>query len=60
MSNEDHLWLKCKIWHYNPDTPGIATSSDGEVMLYDEHARVVMPAPAAEILERISVRRAVR
>jgi len=45
-------------WHYMPQVrPGIATSSDGRVKVWDENACLVLPAPAAKILEDIEARR---
>ena len=46
-------------WHHMPQLrPGLATSSDGRVKIWDEKACLILPAPAAEILQRIEARKA--
>jgi hypothetical protein len=46
-------------WYHLQMRPWIATSSDGRVKIWNEMgACLVLPSPAAEILERIEARRA--
>lgn len=59
--NEDDL-VRCVEVRYSPAHPGIGIYSDGRVILaFDpECAPIILPAPAAEILERMDARKAAR